>query len=133
MANDLNWDTIRAWVHGKLGEEFDTRYTPAGGYCLTGHLSDELEDYHGVLVWRMLEHTFVSVPRNLWQEIDAAVKRQLASGRPISALTEPEFWLAALAERAQMIVGPAYQGFLDQEHFRPVVARISVPLHRDSL
>ncbi|HEY8325754.1 MAG TPA: GNAT family N-acetyltransferase [Ktedonobacterales bacterium] len=131
MESEYNWDIIRAWVNGKLGMQFDQWNTPAGEYSLIWHLSDELEDYYGVYVWRMLEHTCISVPRNLWKETGAAIDRQLAAGRPVSALTEAEFWRAALGERAQRIIGPAYQGFLDEYHFRPANSQGARKLNLD--
>lgn len=123
MLTETNYAAIRHWVTYRLGCSFED----IDGVALREH-GGSFVGYHGVYVWRMGQKTLVSVPKGSLRGIRGAVARQRDGGQPVSALTDEAFWRAALGERVERVIGPAYQGFLNSDNFQPADAQGARPL-----
>jgi GNAT superfamily N-acetyltransferase len=73
----------------------------------------ELADYHGVWLFRHHASLCISVPPDLVESIQAVV-----SGYTVESLFSEAGVRALLGPRIERIIGPAYQGYIDQPHFR---------------
>ncbi len=117
MLTDATWGAIHRWVD----QRFDLTFSdiPDDDFMLIEH-GEHLAGYVGVSVWRMGERTVVSLPNGMFNEITVPLTWQMTIDEaPLTALTDPALWRAALGARVERIVGPSYQGFLDAGAFRP--------------
>jgi hypothetical protein len=120
MLSDATQRAIHRWVDNRFEVTFSD--IPDDDFYLIEH-GGRLTDYAGVYVWRMGEKTLVSLPTGMFNAISVPLVWQLAIDEaPLTALTDPALWRAALGARVERVVGPSYQGFLDTGAFRPVVA-----------
>ncbi|HEX2350131.1 MAG TPA: GNAT family N-acetyltransferase [Ktedonobacterales bacterium] len=113
MLSDATWDAIQQWVDNRFEGAFSDLADDE--YDLIPH-GERLANYHGVYVWHMGQKTLVSLPTDMRTVVSDAVARTLDDDT--SPLTDPAFWQAALGERVERIVGPSYQGFVDDAAFQ---------------
>lgn len=111
MLADTTWDAISRWVAARFNRApADLR---AEGVCVQAH-GPALDGYRGVYTWLMGQTAIVSAPAEMVEVVWRAV-----AGQPLTTLTDPALWRAALGDDVERIVGPSYQGFLDSSAFHP--------------
>lgn len=126
MLTDTSWDAIYRWVDDRFDVAF--REIPDNDFYLIEH-GAHLADYHGVSIWRMGQKTLVSMPLGMLNAVSVPIAWRLTVDElPLTALTEPSLWRAALGERVERIIGPSYQGFVDADAFRPTQTQGARPL-----
>lgn len=76
----------------------------------------ELHDYQGAWLFRRGASTIISVPPGWVEKIEMHVRR-----RSQDTLTDRDF-IALFGEGVEKVIGPAYQGYLQEADFRPVAS-----------
>lgn len=121
MLAETTRDVIQRWVARRL--DCATDDLRSGGALVKPH-GPALADYQGIYVWLTHDRSaIVSAPAG-WLD----VARQAVAGQPITVLVDAAFWLAALGDGAERVVGPSYQGFLDASAFHPAATQGARPL-----
>ena len=75
-----------------------------------------LQGYQGAWLFRRGSSFVISVPPDLVEEIEGEVQRQSPG-----TLTGQDF-VALLGGRVDKVIGPAYQGYVEEADFRPVAS-----------
>ena len=89
----------------------------------------QLQGYQGAWLFRRGSPFVISVPPDLVEKIDGELQRQSQG-----TITDQDF-VALFGEKVDKVIGPAYQGYLEESDFRPITssARLLLPADDNAL